>query len=212
MKKVGAGGCRPLFFRNSSCYRFKSVFWPADRRIDSWKYRRQIRDIQEGEKMSLKTVYHPYFKIGAAAPAKAFSDARAQEALLCQYDSLTCENEMKPQHLLDEEENRRNPAAHDRCPAVSFQGIRVALDFARENGMKMRGHTLVWHNQTPRWFFTESYSDREDAPLVDRETMLARLEGYIRSVLCFVQEEYPGIIYAWDVVNEAKSVFIIAKS
>ena len=56
MKKVGAGGCRPLFFRNSSCYRFKSVFWPADRRIDSWKYRRQIRDIQEGEKMSLKTV------------------------------------------------------------------------------------------------------------------------------------------------------------
>ena len=153
--------------------------------------------------MSLKSVYHPYFKIGAAVPAKAFSDARAQEALLCQYDSFTCENEMKPQHLLDEEENRRNPEAHDRCPAVSFQGIRVALDFARENGMKMRGHTLVWHNQTPRWFFTESYSDREDAPLVDRETMLARLEGYIRSVLCFVQEEYPGIIYAWDVVNEA---------
>ena len=82
MKKVGAGGCRPLFFRNSSCYRFKAVFWPADRRIDSWKYRRQIRDIQEGEKMSLKTVYHPYFKIGAAVPAKAFYDARAQEALL----------------------------------------------------------------------------------------------------------------------------------
>ena len=51
MKKVGAGGCRPLFFRNSSCYRFKAEFWPADRRIDSWKYRRQIRDIQEGEKM-----------------------------------------------------------------------------------------------------------------------------------------------------------------
>ncbi len=133
--------------------------------------------------MSLKTVYHPYFKIGAAVPAKAFYDARAQEALLCQYDSFTCENEMKPQHLLDEEENRRNPAAHDRCPAVSFQGIRVALDFARENGMKMRGHTLVWHNQTPRWFFTESYSDREDAPLVDRETMLARLEGI--SAACF---------------------------
>ncbi|MDU5289094.1 MAG: endo-1,4-beta-xylanase [Clostridium sp.] len=153
--------------------------------------------------MSLKTVYRPYFKIGAAVPAKVFEDALAQEALRCQYDSFTCENEMKPQHLLDEVENRRNAAAHDRCPAVSFQGIRRALDFARENGMKMRGHTLVWHNQTPRWFFAEGYSDREDAPLADRETMLARLEGYIRSVLGFVQEEYPGIIYAWDVVNEA---------
>lgn len=43
----------------------------------------------------------------------------------------------------------------------------------------------------------------KDAPLADRETMLARLESYIKGVLEFVQTEYPGVIYAWDVVNEA---------
>ena len=65
----------------------------------------------------------------------------------------------------------------------------------------MRGHVLVWHNQTPEWFFREGY--RDDGEYVDRETMLARMESYIRQVLEFTQEQYPGVIYAWDVVNEA---------
>lgn len=153
--------------------------------------------------MSLKTVYQPYFRMGAAVPAHVFESAIACGELCAQYDSMTCENEMKPQFLLDEGENRRNAAQYDRCPAVCFEGVRKYLDFAREHGMKMRGHTLVWHNQTPGWFFTEGYRGEEDAPLADRETMLARLEGYIRQVLEFTQTEYPGIIYAWDVVNEA---------
>ena len=153
--------------------------------------------------MSLKTVYQPYFRMGAAVPAQVFESTTALGELCAQYDSMTCENEMKPQFLLDEGENRRNAAQYDRCPAVCFEGVRKYLDFAREHGMKMRGHTLVWHNQTPGWFFTEGYRGEEDAPLADRETMLARLEGYIRQVLEFTQTEYPGIIYAWDVVNEA---------
>ena len=69
--------------------------------------------------------------------------------------------------------------------------------------MGMRGHTLAWHNQTPRWFFTERYSRSPSAPLAGRETMLARLDSYIRQVIGFAQKEYPGIVYAWDVVNEA---------
>ncbi len=54
----------------------------------------------------------------------------------------------------------------------------------------MRGHVLVWHNQTPEWFFREGY--RDDGEYVDRETMLARMESYIRQVLEFTQEQYPG--------------------
>ena len=42
----------------------------------------------------------------------------------------------------------------------------------------------------------------ENFPMADRETILARLESYIHGVLDFVQTNYPGIIYAWDVVNE----------
>ena len=153
--------------------------------------------------MSLKTVYQPYFKIGAAVPAKVFEDHTAMGELCRQYDSITCENEMKPQFLLDEEENGSDPARYDRCPAVSFHSIGKYLDYAKEHGLKMRGHTLVWHNQTPRWFFAAGYRKEADAPLADRETMLARLEGYIRQVLDYVQSRYPGVIYAWDVVNEA---------
>ena len=153
--------------------------------------------------MSLKEVYQPWFQIGAAVGEGAFQRPAALRCLQQEYGSMTCENDMKPEKLLDEEENRRDPEEYDRDPAVRFDGIRKYLDFARENGMRMRGHTLVWHNQTPRWFFTEGYRTEEDAPLADRETMLARLNGYVRSVLSFVQKEYPGIIYAWDVANEA---------
>ena len=153
--------------------------------------------------MSLKKVFQPYFPVGAAVPGSIFERPAALRAIREQYASLTCENDMKPEALLDEAENRREPARYDRAPALCFDRARRTLNFAKENGIGMRGHTLVWHNQTPRWFFAQNYSSSPDAPLADRETMLARLEGYIKGVLGFVQEEYPGVVYAWDVVNEA---------
>ncbi len=115
--------------------------------------------------MSLKTVYQPYFKMGAAVPAQVFESTTALGELCVQYDSMTCENEMKPQFLLDEEENRRNAAQYDRCPAVCFEGVRKYLDFAREHGMKMRGHTLVWHNQTPDGFLQKGTAGKRMLPL-----------------------------------------------
>ena len=52
--------------------------------------------------MSLKTVYQPYFRMGAAVPAQVFESTTALGELCAQYESMTCENEMKPQFLLDE--------------------------------------------------------------------------------------------------------------
>lgn len=153
--------------------------------------------------MSLKGVYAPWFKIGTAVPETAFASPEALSALEAQYSSMTCENEMKPWYILDEEANRKKPEKYRICPALRFEGIIKYLEFAARKGIGMRGHTLVWHNQTPEWFFREGYRKEEDAPLADRETMLARLENYIRGVLTFVQERWPGVIYAWDVVNEA---------
>jgi len=60
--------------------------------------------------------------------------------------------------------------------------------------MKVRGHTLCWHNQTPKWFFTDSTGKQ-----VSREVLLARLKKHINDVV----GRYKGKIYAWDVVNEA---------
>lgn len=73
-----------------------------------------------------------------------------------------------------------------------------------ENGIKMRGHTLVWHAQVPDWFFKEGYES--DGALVDRDTMLMRMESYIGQVITYTSENYPGVIYCWDVVNEAVEI------
>jgi endo-1,4-beta-xylanase len=86
-------------------------------------------------------------------------------------------------------------------PAVVFDSMIAGLEFCKENGIQMRGHVLVWHNQVPDWFFREGY--QTEGEYVDKDSMLVRLESYIKQVLEFTQTEYPGIIYCWDVVNEA---------
>ena len=153
--------------------------------------------------MSLRTVYAPYFKIGAAVPRGIFLNETAKEHMRLHYNSLTCENDMKPEMILDAEKNQADPKLYDRNPAVCFEHIRPYLEFAKANNIQMRGHTLVWYSQTPDWFFRKNYETDADAMLADRDTMLARMESYICSVLTFVQTEYPGVVYAWDVVNEA---------
>ncbi len=153
--------------------------------------------------MSLKEVFAPYFKIGTSISKWNMEFAPAVKELKEHYNSITAENGMKPMFVLDMQENVENPEKYNTQPALNFDTYRTFLKFAKENKIPMRGHTLVWHNQTPAWFFKKDYSLDEQAPLADRETMLARMESYIRGVLTFVQEEYPDIIYAWDVVNEA---------
>ncbi len=154
-----------------------------------------------GDQMNLKTAYEPYFKIGAAISRWNLHTAAHMKLLTEQFNSFTCENDMKPQFYLDKDANKSDPEKYNLAPALNFDSARPYLEFAKENHIAMRGHTLVWHNQTPKWFFHERYN--ENFPLADRDTILARLESYIHGVLDFVQTEYPGIIYAWDVVNEA---------
>ncbi|MCR5279938.1 MAG: endo-1,4-beta-xylanase [Lachnospiraceae bacterium] len=151
--------------------------------------------------MNLKSAFEPYFKIGAAISGKNLHTPADMKLLKAQFNSFTAENDMKPMYFLDKEACKADPDKYDLNPALNFDRARPYLEFAKENGLSMRGHTLVWHNQTPKWFFREHYN--EMFPYVDRDKMLARLENYIRGVLEFVQSEYPGIIYAWDVVNEA---------
>lgn len=153
--------------------------------------------------MGLKDAFAPFFKVGAAISGGMFEKEREKQHVMEQYNSLTCENDMKPEAILDEAQNQRNPEKYKTNPAVCFDRVRPYLEFAKQNGMQMRGHTLVWYSQTPDWFFRENYQKEDSAPLADRETMLARMENYIQSVLTYVQENYPGVVYAWDVVNEA---------
>lgn len=117
------------------------------------------------------------------------------------FNSCTLTNLMKPSYMLDQKGCMENAAAGNEEPVLTFGGVDEILHWCVDNGVQMRGHTLVWHTQTPDWFFREGY--KADGEYVSRETMLVRLDSYIKQMLTYCQENYPGAIYCWDVVNEA---------
>lgn len=143
------------------------------------------------------------FKIGAAIAGSqekyaAIYDADMSGILQKHYNTTTLTNLMKPSYLLDEEGSR---SSEDGMPVVKFDTCEKELQFCKDTGIQMRGHVLVWYNQTPDWFFYEDYDTSKN--LVDKATMSQRMESYIKQVVTYVQTNYPGVIYCWDVVNEA---------
>lgn len=135
-----------------------------------------------GDIPKLHEVYKKHFRIGAAV--NPFTLNTQSELLKHHFNSITAENEMKFENLQPTE------------GSYTFANADRLIDFAAANGMGVRGHTLVWHNQTPAWVF-----ENEDGGAVDRETLLARMKAHIETVV----SRYKGIVYAWDVVNEAVS-------
>lgn len=138
---------------------------------------------QPGEIKGLKDYYSDYFPIGASVTPNSFTGP--DSALLAtEFNSLTAENMMKmgPIHP---EEARFNWEHADRMIA-----------FAEAHNMKVRGHTLCWHQQVADWMFMG-----ENGDTVSKEVLLQRLKDHIQAVV----GRYKGKIYAWDVVNEVIS-------
>ncbi len=152
---------------------------------------------------SLKETYAALFDFGTALTEKeCLSDPRMA---FCagQFSIVTPGNELKPDYVLDLAQCRRLAADDDTAVAVNIDRARPMLDFAVKYGLKVHGHVLVWHQQTPEAFFHEGYDLKK--PLVSREVMLARLENYMAAVFEITERDYPGLIVSWDVVNEAIS-------
>ncbi len=137
--------------------------------------------VEQQELPTLKTAYKDYFPVGVAVAPRNLTGSEA-ELIVRQFSSVTPENAMKmgPIHP---EENR-----------YFWNDADAIVDFAQKNGLKVRGHTLCWHSQTPSWFFKDSAGEQ-----VSREVLLGRLKQHITDVM----GRYKGKIYAWDVVNEA---------
>ena len=150
---------------------------------------------------SLKEVYAGKFDFGICVSPMMVGTPKLMEFIDSQFNILTPENELKPDAVLDVGASRKLAEQDETAVAVHFDSARPLLDYAKANGVKVHGHVLVWHSQTPDAFFHEGYSS--DAPLVSREVMLARLENYIREIMAYMGENYPGVIVSWDVVNEA---------
>lgn len=156
---------------------------------------------------SLKDVFSGYFTVGGANSASELAPKPARDLFLKHYNTMTLGNELKPDSVLDYNATiaymEANPGDQTN-PQVSLRAAKTQLDFARDNNFAVRGHVLVWHAQTPDWFFRENYSQDESAPWASKEVMLKRLENYIKNVMELIEKEYPTVyFYAWDVVNEA---------
>ena len=151
---------------------------------------------------SLKDVYSGYFKIGGVATVKELAPQSTKDLILKHCNSFTPGNEMKPDAVLDQQACiAMAEAGDDTNPQVNFNQARSLLEFAGENHIPVRGHVLVWHQQTPTWFFKEGY--KADGDWVSKEKMLARMENYIKNVFETLAKEYPDVeFYAFDVVNE----------
>ncbi len=154
---------------------------------------------------SLKDVYADYFKIGGAVTASELAPQSTKDLILKHYNSITLGNELKPENMLDQSATiaYMNETGDNTTPIVRLNGsARIILDFCRDNNIPVRGHVLVWHSQTPGWFFKEDYT--KEGAWVDVETMTKRMEAYIKGVFAALEAEYPDVdFYAWDVVNEA---------
>lgn len=135
------------------------------------------------ENLGLSTYYKDYFPVGVAVSPGALSGEQA-ELIKRNFNSMTPENVMKSGPI------HPQPNEYNWAPADAI------AEFAKANGMKLRGHALVWHNQTPDWLYLD-----EEGNEVTKEVLLQRLEDHITAVVT----RYKDVIYAWDVVNEAIS-------
>ena len=91
----------------------------------------------------------------------------------------------------------------DVHPIVKFNGNIIAqLNWAQRQGFTFRGHTLIWHNQTPGTaFFRSGYIS--NGTRLSKEKMTERMGNFIKEVIRTVHEEWPGLLSAYDIVNEA---------
>lgn len=144
----------------------------------------------------------------------AFDDPDIRAYIRENFNSLTAENENKPEAILGRQINRERTAqarqqgvyipdsyTENYVPLLDYSTIDTLLKFASENNMRVRYHGLLWHEQTPNWFFRENYN--ENGAFVSPEIMDARLEYYIKNVMIHVYSgQYADTLYCWDVVNE----------
>lgn len=140
---------------------------------------------------SLAETYADYFPIGAAIEPFQATGLKA-ELLKKHINWLVAENAMKPDAI--------QPAEG----SFTWENADRIVEFAKESGMEVRFHTLVWHNQVGAWFF----KDTEGKPMTDetdpgkrevnKKLLLERLDKHVRTIV----DRYKDDIKSWDVVNE----------
>lgn len=132
---------------------------------------------------TLKEVYKEAFKLGCSVNNAIVnnSDSVSRRLVVKQFNSVTPENVLKAEIV------------HPKPDVWNFVQGDAFVKFGEEHNMFIVGHTLVWHNQTPDWFFKDDRGNPKS-----HDAMVEQMRSYIEKVV----GRYAGRIDAWDVVNE----------
>ncbi len=147
----------------------------------------------------IKDVMASYdMKAGTCLSHYMTTHKKSLEIIAKNFNSITFENELKPDAILNQKESQK---ADDLIVKFNNNTLEM-LEWCKTNNMALRGHTLIWHSQTPNWIFHEGFDTNN--PRVGRDVMLARMESYIRQTFELLESlGYLELFYAYDVVNEA---------
>ncbi len=133
---------------------------------------------------TLKKAFQDKFYIGTAMslPQIDGTDQEAAAIIKKQFSSVVAENCMKSMFLQPQEGK------------FFFDDADKFVDFGMKNNMFIIGHTLIWHSQLPKWFFSD-----KNGKDVSPEVLKQRMKSHITTVV----SRYKGKVKGWDVVNEA---------
>ncbi|MDO4157310.1 MAG: endo-1,4-beta-xylanase, partial [Oscillospiraceae bacterium] len=146
----------------------------------------------------LKDEFANYFRVGNILNGSTVQNSTITASMLKDYNSIECENELKPDATLVQSQ------CSNTNIGVSLSNAASIMDFCVNNNLAMRGHTLVWHSQTPTWFFKENFN--ASGNWVSSSVMDQRMESYIKNMFDAIKTQYPDLnLYAYDVANECIS-------
>ncbi len=143
----------------------------------------------------LKDEFANYFRVGNIFNGNTIRNSTIQGIILKDHNAVECENETKPYATIVQNgsTNTNVKVTLNQCAAI--------LDFCAKNNIAFRGHTFVWHSQTPEWFFKDNFSDY--GGYVSSSVMDQRMESYIKNMFNAYATQYPSVnLYAYDVCNE----------
>ncbi len=173
---------------------------------------------------TFKEAFKDDFMSGVAVGGADLYHGEFSSLVRYHYNSVTMGNEHKMENFFSESGDCEMKCVDsfykgDKTPVLDFTTLEKTLKYCKENGLKVRFHTFVWHSQVQPWFFLADYNwssyDEEEYEangwdtnnyhrLADAETMKFRLNSFVTQVIDYIYKNgYGDTVYAYDVVNEA---------
>ncbi len=150
--------------------------------------------VKESKLSDLAQKYN--FKVGACISYNQVTRSSYIKMLSEDFNTTTATNEFKAYSLLDQKKSQEAGK-----PMMNYYQADAIARLAQEKGIGIRGHVLVWDAYMTEWFFREGF--KGDGMIVGKEEMERRVKSYIEDVVTHFETEFPGVVYCWDVVNEA---------